>query len=236
MLHDKIQSLTKRIENIKELESIAENTEAFQSRAVQLKILADDLSSHTSDIEILKNGKINFETPTPSARVQSRANKMKDSFNEDRKLFLSETHDFAQQFKAPLDGFLERIEKNSLKAWRDYIDINRPEVNTELMGILSQLQGLSKSIEKVQGIIEKIDALKDALPNDLDDFKNLSKLFKELDQAYNALRSDDIDNDTLEFLRQAGREGVPLRQLSKEVHDWLSKNNLIDQFFIKIGK
>ena len=231
MFEERAERLVKRIENARTRMELANHAEALESRAKQLEELAQSVNDALRIRALLHRGGVAVDSQPKTPGLRAFAARLREVAVRDPKALIGSSGEFGQQFKRPLEQFVNGLRVMMVRAWERHVYEHSCQVPSEL-DVFEKLEGFRQSVRRIRECTRQRDEVRHQLPRSLNDLEHANQTLQQLQEAVAALGDDGIPVPVREFLSLAGRSGAPLESASSDVLDWLREHGLIGQFIV----
>lgn len=240
MLLEKCEKLSAMVEDKINTNDLIIRSETIQNMTRRFEGAADIIRKLTDNAIFLK--KKNIIDPDSFNKILSSADELRkiiDKMPEIRE------EPWIYQSKEEFFSFFDSVKslKNEIESivntkWSNYVkEINLDESKLDQLNIFENIDSYKSSVKKIKELVKKLDERKVKCSGSKSDLDEISKLAEEIENKYRDIGISKLDGKIEEFLRKtATYEGAPLEHLTKEVIEWLKKNNVYSFFIIKPKK
>lgn len=233
--------LIQRAKNVKDkvgtLETARQNRERenrFQNRHEKLRRLVEEVQPLASELRVLQEEGIDIDYQGDNLdQIIQRIETIKGEFDSEAAWIIQDENDLSD-----LDTWIRRhrdkVQRKLQSAWRDYYQDQVPEFSEDLLSVLSRFDDFRGPVETIRECGEQLQNWKENPPDTKESLSNFQELAEERRATWEQLRSDEMSEDVLSFLVDAGTEGATVDQLTDEVRTWLDQNELLSRVRIHL--
>lgn len=125
------------------------------------------------------------------------------------------------------------LEAHLKLAWTEYKRQRMPNTNSELLELLAKIETFKPTVQTIQKLLNYLNAI--VFPKDIQDFEQIDQRIDNLSIAWNSLRSSEVPEAVLTFLRAAATHGATIDLLTSEVQSWLHEHGISRFFYIHLS-
>jgi hypothetical protein len=156
-------------------------------------------------------------------------------FQKDKGWLISEQFNFKslQNKVTPLKSELETHLK---QAWNKYKEEKGKQVlkiNDELLELFARIETFAPAVQTIKRGLAQLKTVD--FPRDSQHFEQIDREIDRLTNTWNSLKSDEVPEAVLDFLRATATHGAPIELLTPEVSAWLKKQSITRFFHIRLS-
>ena len=129
--------------------------------------------------------------------------------------------------KSELEGYLKQ-------AWADYKRQRIPNTNDDLLGLLAKIETFKPTVQTIQRLLNQLKVVD--FPKDIQQFEQIDQAIDDLSTAWSSLKSSEVPEAVLNFLRAAATHGATIDLLTPEVKNWLNNQGITRFFYICLSE
>ena len=230
-LHEKVQNLKIRAENLGNLQSRVSEVSQLDTRLKELSEKSVGLSdASTKAVFLLSAGLIMDTAPTSVARVHMQLNKVRTHFAATRTAATLTQKDEWSRLLSEMGTAVKEIRSRNEKSWRGYLDgLFTGESPDQMQARMAPTDDNNKVFVHYKKLFDEFQNLKRQLPNDMVGFekaKEVSERLKSIAKEFDFNVPDAVNV----FLRAVSQGGASLDMVTEEVHAWLVSNDQVDWY------
>jgi len=131
-----------------------------------------------------------------------------------------------------IDAHCAGLDRRLENAWEQFLKVECPQSNEQLLDLLGKLPAFSKTVDKIRELYAELrHAQRPTTQEDLNDVKDA---VGALQNAWATLEANDVPEPVVVFLQHAGSRGAKLSLLTPEVRAWLKEHGVIDSFAVQL--
>jgi hypothetical protein len=240
MLLEKCEKLRTLVEDKINNRDLSNRAETIQNMTRRFEGAVDPIRKST-DIAIFlrENNIIDRNSFDQIISKAESINKIIDALPEIKKepwSYQSEEEFFS--FYESVKSLKNEIESTVNNKWAEFIKgKGLDESKLDQLNIFENIDSYKTSVKQIKELVKKLDDKKFKCSGKKSDLDEISKLAAEIENKYSDIGISKLDSKIEEFLRKtATYEGAPLEYLTKEVIEWLKKNNVYNLYMVKPKK
>jgi hypothetical protein len=236
MLTDQAKQVQEDVEALKTARRNRKQEDRFRSRREKLRGLVQDVLPPVRTLRVLHENGINVEYEDENLdQTTQRIETIRRKFQEEPSWIIRSENDLSD-----LDKWIRRhrdkIQRRVQSAWRDYYQDQVPDLSEDLLRVLEQFDDFRQAVKTIRERGGQLKNWKEDPPQTDDALSAFQKMAQQRRATWEQLRSDEMSEDVLDFLVDAGTKGASVDQLTDEVRTWLEKNGLLDRVQITLSK
>lgn len=221
------QALSKAYENQKKREQ-------FHSRHNDLSGLAEDIMPLAHTMEVITSHGVSIEYDGENLNaVISEVRDIREKFDKEPHWIIRDENDLSD-LKRWVRKHRKKIERKVQSAWSEYYREKVPELNSSLLDALGDFEDFSEEVQTVRQCTQALQRWKDKPPETKEEFDSFETFVERRSSTWQELKSDELSEEILEFLIDAGSDGATPTQYTEEVQSWLAENDLLDRVRIHL--
>lgn len=232
MLLDDCTRLSKLAQDATDLKKYAADLGKFRDRQSKIEPLVQELSPLVAALRTFRERDLaNFDCSQKADALLLEVTTTLAEFQKNRGWLIEKFKSNILQNKvATLKGELEGYLK---QAWADYKRQRIPNTNDELLGLLARIETFKPTVQTIQRILNQLKVVN--FPKDAQQFEQIDQAIDDLSTAWNSLKSNEVPEAVLNFLRAAATHGAAIDLLTPEVQSWLSEQGITRFFYIRLS-
>ena len=237
MLVDQAKQVKSDVETLQKARQNRDQKNQFRSQHDKLHGLVEDVRPLAEKMSVLREEGIDVEYQGKNLnQVLERIERVKAEFEDDASWIIQPENDLSDLEKWIRERHRDKIQRRIQSAWRDYYQDQVSDLSDDLLHVLKKFDDFRESVQTIQKISDQLQGWKGEPPQTKDSLETFQKLAETRQSTWEELRSDEMSEDVLNFLVEAGTEGATVDQLTDEVHTWLERNDLLDHVRIRLTK
>jgi len=237
MLVDQAQQVKSAVETLQTVRQNRDQEDRFRRRHEKLHRLVEDVRPLAEKMRVLREEGIDVEYQGKNLdQVLQRIEHIRAEFKENASWIIQPENDLSDLDKWIRERHRGKIQRRIQSAWRDYYQNQVSDLSDDLLRVLKKFDDFREPVQTIQKLSDQLQSWKDDPPQTKDSLENFQKLAEKRQSTWEELRSDEMSEDVLNFLVEAGTEGATIDQLTDEVHTWLERNDLLDHVRIRLTK
>jgi urease gamma subunit len=234
MLIERARNVKDKVEDLEAARQNRERENRFQNRHEKLRRLVEEVQPLASELRVLREEGIDIDYQGGNLdQIVQRIETIKDEFDSEAAWIIQDENDLSD-----LDKWIRRhrdkIQRKLQSTWRDYYQAQVPDFSDDLLNVLRRFDDFRGAVQTIRERSRQLQEWKDNPPDTKDSLSTFQELAEERRATWEQLRSDEMSEDVLSFLVDAGTEGATVEQLTDEVRTWLDQNDLLDRVHIRL--
>ncbi|PSN16986.1 hypothetical protein C7293_00205 [filamentous cyanobacterium CCT1] len=233
MLLEDCQKMSQHAQDIGFLKKYATDLGKFRNREDQIQALVKELSPLVIALQAFNAKGINkFTVDQKADQFSKEILATLSKFSEDKGFLVGEEFKIAalnSKFKVLKDS----LEVELSQAWHTYKKEELPTTNRELLDLLEKISTFRPTVQKVKSILMRLENIR--FPANENQFKQVDDFISELSDAWDSLKSNEVPESVLNFLKATSTVGASLDSLTPEVEAWLRDKGITRLFQIKLA-
>jgi hypothetical protein len=232
MLIDKCTKLSQLAQDTASLKKYAADLGKFRDRQSKIEPLVKELRPLVVALSAFREkGLVDFDCTQKADALLMELAATLTEFKKDRGWLLEKFKFNALQIKvAAVKNELETFLK---QAWTEYKKLRIPNTNNELLSLLAKIETFKPTVQAIQRLLKYLNAIH--FPKDSEQFKQADQAIENLSIAWSSLRSGEVPEAVLNFLRAAATHGATIDLLTSEVQCWLNEHGISRFFHIRLS-
>lgn len=232
MLIDEFTQLSKLAENATDLKKHTADLSKFRDRQSKIEPLVQELSSlATALMAFREKGLADFDCNQKVDVLLMEIVTTLAEFQKNRGWLIEQFKSTVLQnkvlaLKSELEGYFKA-------AWIDYKRQRIPNTNDELLKLLSRIETFKSTVQTIQRLLNQLKVID--FPKDTRQFEQIDQAINDLTVAWNSLKSNEVPETVLTFLRAAATHGATIDLLTPEVQGWLNEHGIGRFFYIRLS-
>jgi len=232
MLIDDCNRLSKLAQNATNLKKYAADLGKFRDRQSKIEPLVQELSPLVTALRAFREkGLANFDCSQKADVLLLEVTTTLDEFHKNRGWLIEKFKSTILQnrvstLKSELEGYLKQ-------AWADYKRQRTPNTNDELLELLARIETFKPTVQTIQRLLNQLKVVD--FPKDVQQFEQIDQAIDDLSIAWNSLKSSEVPEAVLNFLRATATHGATIDLLTPEVRNWLNDQGITRFFYIRLS-
>ena len=232
MLIDDCTRLSKVAQNATDLKKYAADLGKFRDRQSKIEPLVQELCPLVTALRAFREkGLANFDCNQRADVLLLEVTTTLDEFHQNRGWLIEKFKSTILQnkvstLKSELEGYLKQ-------AWADYKRQRIPNTNDELLGLLARIETFKPTVQTIQRLLNQLKVVD--FPKDVQQFEQIDQAIDDLSTAWSSLKSSEVPEAVLNFLRAAAMHGASIDRLTPEVKDWLDEQGIARFFYVHLS-
>lgn len=232
MLVDDCQQLNQVASHVSSLRKNSTALKNFRERQVKIESLVNELHPLVIALRVFRERDLaDFDCSQKANTLLLEIANTLDNFQKDRSWLIEEFNNNilrnkVSTLKSDLEGHLNQ-------AWIVYKRQKSPNINDELLSLLARIETFKPTVLTVQKILNQLRAID--FPKDTQQFDQIDQAIDALSNAWNSLKSDEVPETALNFLRAAATNGASIELLTSEVKNWLNEHGISRFFYVQLS-
>lgn len=237
MLVDQAQQVKDDVETLQTARQNRDREDRFRRQHETLHRLVEEVRPLAEKMRVLREEEIDVEYQGKNLdQVLQRIEHIKAEFEEDASWIIQSENDLSDLDTWIRERHRDKIQRRIQSAWRDYYQNQVSDLSDDLLRVLKKFDDFREPVQTIQKLSDQLESWKNEPPQTEDSLEAFQKLAEKRQSTWEELRSDEMSEDVLNFLVEAGTRGATVDQLTDEVHTWLEKNDLLDHVRIRLTK
>jgi hypothetical protein len=224
MIVNRIDQLTKKIEDLNSVKELASQTKNFSQRRDELNEISLVIKQLMEIVLLFREMGFDIDVREKNQTFIKSFIIMKDSWVKDKNSIITQN-----QFtiRNNIKSIYNEISKELFTLWKNFLDEKKPNLNFEQLNILEKMPGLEIKVIELKDCLEKINKFKESLPTKSEDLNLVLSISNDMVELWSQLSSNEIPTKVLNFLKKAGsHEGIKLSEIDSDIFFWLNEKNL----------
>jgi hypothetical protein len=224
MIVNRIEQITKEIEELQKKKELSNQTTKFVQRNEELSFISNELEKVLNIIMLFREIGFNIDVREKFKGFISSFFTMKDNWEKDENSIITQN-----QFTSRnnIKNIHNEIFQDLFTMWKNFVDEKKPNLNFEQLNILEKIPELETKVKELKDCLETINRQKETFPIKVEDFDLILSISNDMTQLWNQLSSEKIPDEVLNFLKKAGSyEGIKLSEINANILMWLSEHSL----------
>ncbi|NJO52700.1 MAG: hypothetical protein HC840_28570 [Leptolyngbyaceae cyanobacterium RM2_2_4] len=223
MLIDDCIQLSRASQNASDLKKYAADLNKFRDRQGKIEPLVQELSPLVTALRTFRErGLANFDCGQKSDELLREVTTTLAEFQKNRGWLIEQfkstkLKNKVSALKSELEGYLKQ-------AWGNYKRQRIPNTNDELLGLLAKIETFKPTVQSIQRLLNQLKAVD--FPKDAQQFEKIDQEIDDLSTAWKSLKSNEVPEAVLNFLRSAATHGATIDLLTPEVQNWLNEHGI----------
>jgi hypothetical protein len=237
MLLDRATGLADKITHYQNLKAAARQADLYRTRADQFGQVRASLAEARVALERFHTSGIPVEFVALNAdMLGDKASTLRAMVTADPTVLADPPFNLKFEFTDRLLGITESAKDAIERAWVAYVAVHGPTGSSEVLDALAKLPQFQASVARIRRCRQSAEDLAKRTPSDPEKaIESLKAWDAEYRAAWSELNADGIPRTVILFLRACADNGVPLSELTDEVHGWLEARALLSSFRVRIG-
>lgn len=232
MLIDDCNRLIKLSQDTTDIKKYAADLNKFRDRQSKIEPLVAELYPLIIALRgFRERGLVSFDCSQRSDALLSEIANTRLEFHKNRGWLIEKFKSNALQSKvAALKSELESLLK---QAWVGYKSQHIPNTDDELLGLLEKIETFKPTVKMIQRLLNQLKAVD--FPKDAQQFERVDQAIDTLSDAWSNLKSNEVPEAVLDFLRAAATHGASIDHLTPEVRSWLDEQGIARFFYVHLS-
>lgn len=232
MLIDDCIQLGKSAQDASDLKKYAADLNKFRDRQSKIEPLVQELTPLVAALRAFREkGLANFDCSQKADVLLAEVITTLAEFQKNRGWLIEQFKSITLQnkvsaLKSELEGYLKQT-------WVDYKRQRIPNTNDELLGLLARIETFKPTVQTIQRILNQLKVID--FPKDAQQFEQIDRAIDGLSTAWNSLKSNEVPQTVLTFLRASATHGATIDLLTPEVQNWLNEHGISRFFYIRLS-
>jgi len=232
MLLEDCQKLSRQTQDVVALRKYASNLREFRDRQNKIEPLVRELSPFVTALRAFREKELaNFDCNQKADALLTDVTTTLAEFQKDRGWLIERFKFNALQTK--VTALKSELETYLKYAWTEYKSQRVPNTNSELLGLLAKIETFKSTVQTIQRLLNQLKAID--FPKDAQQFEQIDQAIAHLTTAWNSLKSNEVPETVLIFLRAAATHGATIDLLNLEVQNWLNEHGISRFFYIRLS-
>ena len=233
MLIDDCTRLSKLARDTTDLKKYAADLGKFRDRQSKIEPLVQELSPLVTALRAFREkGLANFDCSQKADVLLLEVATTLNEFHKNRGWLIEKFKSTILQnkvstLKSELEGYLKQ-------AWADYKRQRIPNTNDDLLGLLAKIETFKPTVQTIQRLLNQLKVVD--FPKDIQQFEQIDQAIDDLSTAWSSLKSSEVPEAVLNFLRAAATHGATIDLLTPEVKNWLNNQGITRFFYICLSE
>jgi hypothetical protein len=235
MLLERAAALTADLKDHLALKAASQQSAVFRTRAQQLSPLASALSEARTDADALRKAGLSVAPADPKPGLCARANELLEQFRADRTSFDAADETFRFEFRPAIENAIAELKDATATAWSEFMAARGGFPADNVLNALEAIPAYAPQVQRIRQAAEAHRRLGERPPRAVDLAAAMAQVqaaARIKDDALSALKSDDVPEEVLTFLRKTGQSGAALVDFTETVRTWLATRGLTGAFRI----
>lgn len=224
-LLERAADLRQGVDELEQLRGMAEQAQAFASRADMLTTPAEELEVMSFLAQMFgKRGAIVHVDRDRCSGLRALVKRMAEAYAEKPESILVSDGQLRFGFWDTLEQLPKQVRGELLAAWAAFVEEKLPLRQDGLLQTLRRLPGAAGQVEQVELLWKRAEALKGRIPTEETDFEKPRRLAEEIQTAMDTLTGGSLPEEVQLFIQAAtSAGGATLDLFSPAVRDWLAR-------------
>ena len=237
MLLERAAQLAARAEQFRRASELAQEAQAFATRANQLESPVSELVQlRKLAAECAENGIVIPFDQTQGLGIAKRARDLLDAFNSNPKSLTEGDDSFRHQFLPGIRSVSQQLKAALEAGWQQRVDQKLEALPQDVLAALETVVSYRAQIQTIRRCDEIARQSRSMLPDGgkvASRLTVLTQTIKEKNQAWQSLKGSELPDEVIDFLKQAGTHGFSLADLTHSITKWLAERGLLGSFRIR---
>lgn len=233
MLVDDCQQLSQLAMHVGSLRKNATDLKNFRDRQDKIESLVDELHPLIIALRAFRErGLVNFDCSQKADVLLTEITTTLTEFQKERE-WLIEKFKF-NTFQIKVTALKSELESSLEQAWIGYKNRRISGINEELLELLAKIETFKLTVQTIRRILNQLKTID--FPKDGQQFEQIDQAINDLSTAWNNLKSGEVPEAVLNFLRAAATHGATIDLLTPEVKNWLNNQGITRFFYIHLSE
>lgn len=232
MFLEDCQKLSQQVQNVVALKKYATDLGKFRDRQNRIEPLVEELHSLVIALKAFREkGLGNFDCTQKADELLKEVATTLMEFRKDRGWLIEKFKSNTLQIK--VTAIRNELETYLKQGWAEYKKQHMPNTNNELLELLARIETFKPTVQTIQRLLNQLKVID--FPKDSQQFKQIDRAIDNLTTAWNSLKSNEVPEVVLNFLRAAATHGATIDLLTSEVQNWLNEHGISRFFYIRLS-
>jgi hypothetical protein len=171
----------------------------------------------------------------PKPGLRARANELLERFRADRTSLEAADETFRFEFRPAIQKAIAELKDSTARAWSDYMATHADFPADNVLSALEAIPAYAPQVQRIRQAADTHRRLNEHPPRAADLAAVMAQVQSAVrikNDALAALKSDDLPEEVLMFLRKTGQGGAALTDFTETVRAWLTSRGLVGAFRI----
>jgi hypothetical protein len=235
MLIEDCTRLSQMSKDVIDLRKYASDLKKFQDRQNQIEGLLASLRPLAIALQTFREREsIDVDLSQKANVLLLEVTNTLAEFQKDKGWLIEQFNSKSLQNKVtPLKSELETHLK---QAWNQYKEERGKQVlkiNDELLELFAKIETFAPAVQTIKSGLAQLKTVD--FPKDSQHFEQIDREIDRLTNTWNSLKSDEVPEAVLDFLRATATHGAPIELLTPEVRAWLTEQAITRFFHIRLS-
>ena len=232
MLLEDCTKLTGLSKEVTTLRMYAKDLKDFRTRQEQIRQALNEIKPLVFALRAFRErGIVDIETDQKTSQLLTEVAAIAAGFQADRGWLIGQQFNL-RSFQAKVKSLKDDLNEQLKRAWTAYCAQHLRGTNEELLGILVKIDTFRDAVQRIQTLTKQLRGIE--FPRDNEHFSQIDVKIAQLSQAWNSLRSDEVPEDVVQFLKAAAIGGASIDRLTPEVMSWLVDREIVNSFCVRL--
>lgn len=234
MLVKQAEAVEQQIQDLKEARDNEKRRDEFAQREAMLAELAKDLKPLARKMTVLASNdvKVAYDGSLLQTAIDEVVH-VRERFKDEAQWIIRSTNDLSD-LKGWIAKHRKKIRRKIQSAWMDHYQQRVPDLSQDLLEVMGQIEGFQKPVQTIRRCNASLISFKEEAPTTQDQYDTFKTLVEKRTSTWDEIGSEDLSEDVVSFLREAGKEGARADQFTASVRDWLDENDLLSRVRIQL--
>ena len=234
MLVEQAKAVQRQIQKLEKVRENEKRRDEFAQRESMLADLVEDLEPLAKKMKVLSaNGiKVDYDGTALQQLVQ-KVDQVREQFDEDAQWIIQRENDLSD-LKRWMLNHQNKIRRKIQSAWMTHYQQRVPELSHDLLDVMGRIEGFQEPVQTIRQCNRRLEKFKDKAPATQERYDAFTTSVEKRTSTWNRLGSEDLSEDVVNFLRDAGKKGARVHQFTETVREWLDENDLLGRIRIQL--
>jgi len=227
------RELRQQAERLKNRQSDEDKAQHFERRRNELVELRERLEKFSFPAGVLmRNGRLPPDNLPEGTELDKLLTKLMQKACQDAPEDFTKVNDYSR-FRKRLDALNTALESLVDESWKAFLS-ELPQANEKLLEDIATIPGQEQAVRRVQQLKSELQTITVRAPRTDSEFKAILERAEALRAGLADLSDTHYPQPVRQFLRAAQQSGgAALGLLTKEVHQWLESQGLLDRIRLR---
>lgn len=231
MIQQRADALVTLIARQRELSVQVRQLEGFRGQLQEVRRAVDRLAPLVNTWRLLREHRmVGADADAQAVTLLQQVAQLRERYESDRASILGPNRLACLRSVSTLATSLEA---RLLGGWQDYAGALVPNVNVEVLNVLSRISALKAGVDALWAGLRDLNDRLQRLPRGAEDIDAFETRAAGVRRMWDAFDSSHLSPEVLQFLKDAGGTGATLDALTDGVLGWLHENSLTNTFRIR---
>ncbi|MCB2399372.1 hypothetical protein [Rhizobium ruizarguesonis] len=236
MLLERASGLADKITAYEALKTAGDEALQFQTRANQITGASDKISRARAALKEMRDAGVSVDFPlSDGVTLAERAKELRTAMTGNPSVIHDPPFNLKYEFLDRLINIATFAERTIAASWKTHVRKSANFGPSDILDALFAIPQFRASVTRIRQSRAAVEALGEVNPADPKAaIKQLEALVEEQAKAWSDFSAKDISPNVVKFIRESASDGASLASYSDEVRKWLTDNDLIASFRIRL--